>query len=151
MQFYPVQPMNSIRISGGERGETEVYKLLHYIHKGFSKAGGLIVDGILNIGRPDRGVRIHVPPHPMGDQALTRPAHDPHDPDAEPRSTPGDPLHTPGRGTEVIIRIYPGEWPVEGSGQPGRARDEVLLHELVHAYMMQRGISSVRNLNTASN
>jgi hypothetical protein len=145
MQFYPVRATNSIRISGGERGETEVYKLLNYIHKGFSKAGGLIVEGILNISRPEHGLRIHVPLGPMGD-AASDPSYDPRDSDAEPRSTASDLLHTPGRGTDVVTKFYPWEWPGEGIGQPGRARDEVLLHELVHAYLEQRGISSLHNL-----
>jgi hypothetical protein len=63
-----------------------------------------------------------------------------------PNSTAQDFLANPQAGTGVIIHYNPWEWPQIGGGAPGRARDEILLHELVHAYMIQRGMSSVRNL-----
>ena len=148
MRFYPAAANpNSprIRIRGGGRTEAEIERLLLHIHVGSqSRAGALIVDGILNNGDAREEVIIENPHHALHN-AFTDPRLAHHHSD-QPNSTVNGFLDNPGRGSGSKIRFFPWEWHQIGGGRPGDARDEVLLHELVHAFMSQRGISSVRNL-----
>lgn len=149
MLFYPAASADAnnpaIRISGGHHFEQEVTRVLHHIHQDArSRIGTFIVSGILTNGDRREGVRITNPHHGIAN-AITNPRGAVNDSD-QPNSTDADFLANPGRGAGATIDYFPFEWPHFGAGQPGRSRDEILLHELVHAYMMQRGLSSIRRL-----
>jgi hypothetical protein len=121
-------------------------RILHHIHIGSqSRIGRHIIGQILVNDDRREGVRIRSTFHAIHN-AITNPRGAVHDSD-QPNSTQADFLANPGRGAGAIIDYFPFEWPQIGAGQPGRARDEILMHELVHAYMIQRGLSSVRRLN----
>jgi hypothetical protein len=138
----------TIRITGGPKTEAEIERILLHIHVGsHSRAGALIIDGILRNGDRREGVTIHNPHHKLHN-AITNPRGAHHRSD-QPDSTALDLLRNPGRGAGSQIEYFPWEWHQIGGGRPGAARDEILLHELVHAYMIQRGASSVRNLHRA--
>src|SRR5688500_19039174 len=139
-------PGNGICIDGGEDRanddrdgpvyENQVYDLLYHLaYRSGSRVGNLIVIGVVlhACGVANRGVRIHTTRRPIGD-ALTFPL----DGSSDPTPRGGDPLSRPGRGAQSRIAFFPFEWPEVGTGGPGRARDEVLLHEMIHAYMAQR-------------
>lgn len=152
MRFYPGAAADAnfptIRITGGNHTETEIERILRYIHvDSHARTGALIVDGILNNGDRREGITIHNPHHSLHN-AITNPRGAHHNSD-QPNSTALDLLRNPGRGAGATIDYYPWEWHQIGGGRPGAARDEILLHELVHAYMIQRGISSIRNLHRA--
>lgn len=152
MRFYPnaaADPNNpTIRITGGAHTEGEIERILRYIHiESPSIAGYLIVEGILNNGNAREGLTIHNPHHALNN-AITNPRNAVRSSD-QPNSTPTELLRNPGQGAGSTIEYWPWEWHQIGGGRPGAARDEILLHELVHAYMIQRGISSIRNLHRA--
>lgn len=152
MRFYPAAAADvnfpTIRITGGNHTETEIERIVRFIHVGSrSRAGALIIDGILRNGDRREGITIHNPHHALHN-AITNPRGGHHNSD-QPNSTALDLLRNPGRGAGSNIDYYPWEWHQIGGGAPGAARDEILLHELVHAYMIQRGISSIRNLQRA--
>ena len=50
---------------------------------------------------------------------------------------------------ELQILYNPGAWPPGGSSRPGTAPDEVLLHELLHAYRMMNGSFSYESCDSA--
>ena len=149
MRFYPaVANPNSprIRIRGGHRTEAEIERLLLHIHVGSqSRAGAIIVDGILNNGDAREEIIIENPHHAL-QNAFADARRADHRSD-QPNSTVTGLLDNPGRGAGAKVTFFPWEWHQVGGGRPGSSRDEVLLHELVHAFMIQRGISSVRNLH----
>jgi hypothetical protein len=150
MRFYPGVAADAnfptIRIRGGHHTETEIERILRHIHvDSRSKAGALIIDGILRNGDRRERLTIRNPHHALAN-ALTNPVGGEHNSD-QPDSTPTELLRNPGRGAGATIDYYPWEWHQIGGGRPGAARDEILLHELVHVYMIQRGISSIRNLH----
>jgi hypothetical protein len=152
MRFYPGAATDvsfpTIRITGGAHTETEVERILKFIHiDSPSMAGYLIVEGILDNGDSREGLTLRNPHHSLNN-AFTNPRGAPRDSD-QPDSTAVDLLRNPGRGAGSTIDYYPWEWHQIGGGLPGAARDEILLHELVHAFMIQRGISSIRNLQRA--
>jgi hypothetical protein len=151
-RFYPgaASDVNfpTIKITGGAHTETEIERVLKFIHiDSPSIAGWLIVEGILKNGDRREGVTIRNPHHNLNN-ALTNPIGAIGSSD-QPDSRPDDLLRNPGRGAGATIDYYPWEWHQIGGGRPGAARDEILLHELVHAYMIQRGLSSIRNLQRA--
>jgi hypothetical protein len=150
MRFYPAAATDvnfpTIRITGGHHTESEIERILKFIHiDSPSIAGWLIVEGILKNGDRREGVTI-VNPHGNLNNAFTSAVGADHNSD-QPDSTAEDLLRNPGRGAGGRIVYYPWEWHQIGGGRPGAARDEILLHELVHAYMQQRGLSSIRNLH----
>ncbi|WP_315836076.1 hypothetical protein [Bradyrhizobium prioriisuperbiae] len=147
---YPDDSLNAqfppIRISGGHHFEAEVLRIVRHLHVGsHSRIGNYIVSQILVNDDLREGVRIRNPHHAIHN-AITNPRGAVRDSD-QPNSTRADLLANPGRGAGATIDYFPFEWPQIGVGQPGRSRDEILLHELVHAFMIQRGISSVRKLD----
>jgi hypothetical protein len=152
MRFYPAAAVDvnfpTIRITGGAHTETEIERVLHYLHLDSpSIASYLIIEGLLNNGDRREGITIRNPHHSLHN-AFTNPRGGVGSSD-QPDSTATDLLRNPGRGAGATIDYYPWEWHQIGGGQPGAARDEILLHELVHAYMIQRGVSSIRNLQRA--
>lgn len=155
MGFYPAASLNpnfpAIRVTGGHAFEAEVERILRHIHVGArSRAGAFIVDSILLNGDGREGLRIHPRHHaPHDHNAVTSARGAVHRSD-QPHSTPADLLANPGRGAGATIAYDPFEWPQIGAGLPGDGRDEVLLHEMVHVYMIQRGLSSVRQLHQAN-
>jgi hypothetical protein len=151
-RFYPAAATDvnfpTVRITGGAHTESEVERVLKFIHiDSPSLAGWYIVEGILNNGDRREGVTIRNPHHNLNN-AITNPRGGERNSD-QPDSTAEDLLRNPGRGAGSTIDYYPWEWHQIGGGRPGAARDEILMHELVHAYMIQRGISSIRNLQHA--
>lgn len=152
MHFYPAASADlnnpAIKITGGPNYETEVARILHFMHiDSGSRAGALIVDGILNNGDAREGLTIHNPHHALNN-AITNPRGAVRNSD-QPNSTATDLLRNPGRGAGATVEYFPSEWHQIGGGRAGAARDEILLHELVHVWMIQRGLSSVRNLHRA--
>lgn len=152
MRFYPGAATDihfpTIRITGGAHTETEIERILRFIHVDSpSMAGWLIIEGLLNNGDAREGITIRNPHHNLNN-AFTNPRGAVRNSD-QPDSTAAELLRNPGRGAGATIDYYPWEWHQIGGGQPGAARDEILLHELVHAYMIQRGLSSIRNLQRA--
>ena len=149
MSFYPAASANpdfpAIRIDGDKQFEVEVERILRHIHFGSrSRVGALIVNRILLNG--DRRERVIIrDPRRLLSNAITSPLGS-RNGSAQPASTPTDPLSHPGRGAGAVIRYFPKDWSAIGTGEPGASRDEVLLHELVHAYMMQRGICNMQNM-----
>jgi hypothetical protein len=152
MQLYPGATADvnfpAIRISGGPQFERHVPNILRFIHQGSTtRTGAAIIDGILRNGDPREGVLIRSTFQPI-QNAFTNPVGARRNSD-QPNSTATSLLNAPGRGAGATIDYFPFEWPAIGVGGPGAARDEILLHELVHAYMIQRGLSSVRKLQRA--
>lgn len=150
MRLYPGLATNvnfpTIRITGGQHTEAEIERLVRFIHvDSHSQAGALIVNGILQNGDRREGLTIHNAQHALNN-AITNPRSGQHNSD-QPNSTATQLLRNPGRGAGANIDFFPWEWHNIGGGLPGAARDEILLHELVHAYMIQRGLSSIRNLH----
>jgi hypothetical protein len=148
-------PGNGICIDGGEDRanddrdgpvyENQVYDLLYHLaYRSGSRVGNAIVMGIAlhACGHASRGVRIHTTRRPIRN-ALTFFL----DHSAFPGVRAGDPLARAGTGAQMRVAYFPFEWPEVGAGRPGEARDEVLLHELVHVYMGQRGLLNPNGLH----
>jgi hypothetical protein len=147
---------NSIVIDGGRDLPTDardgpVYEntvfdiLEHLAYRARSRVGNLIVMGVVARAAEvaNRGVRIFTSRRPIAD-AVTNFL----DTSSDPAARGGNPMFRGGRGAQAFIAYFPFEWPTIGSGGPGQGRDEVLLHELIHVYMGQRGLSSPQQLRT---
>lgn len=151
-RLYPEASRNpdfpAIRIRGADHFKDDVVHILDHIRR--TRIGAFIVDSILLNADRREGliIRPRGPHAPNNQNAFTTPRGAIHRSD-QPNGTKVDFLAHPGRGAGSNIDYNPYEWPAIGVGPPGDARDEVLLHELVHAYMIQRGLSSTRRLNHA--
>ena len=150
MQHYPGATTDvnfpTIRITGGPQFEQHVPTILRFIHQvSATRTGAAVIEGILRNGDRREGVLIRSTFHAINN-AITNPVGARGNSD-QPNSTATSLLNAPGRGAGSTIDYFPFEWPGIGTGGPGAARDEILLLELVHAYMIQRGVSSVRNLH----
>lgn len=161
MQGYPYRDIhptgNSIVLDGGEdrRSDTRdgsfyenaVFDILEHItYRSGSRVGNLIIMGVLShaSGVAGRGVRIFTSRRPIAN-AITTPL----DRSSDPAAQGSNFLFRRGGGAQSTIAYFPFEWPVIGSGPPGQAQDEILLHEMIHVYMIQRGLSSVQGLRVA--
>ena len=124
--------------------ENEVFDVLQHITYGSgSRVGNLIVMGVVahSCGVANRGVRIFTSHRPIANAITTF-----LDTSSDPTARSTNPLSHQGRGAQSFIAYFPFEWSAIGAGDPGRARDEILLHELIHVYMGQRGLSSAQQL-----
>jgi hypothetical protein len=156
-QYRDIHPIgNSIVIDGGRDlptnahdglvYENAVFDLLEYLaYRSRSRVGNIIVMGLVSYatGTANRGVRIFTSRRPIADAITTF-----LDTSSNPAARGSNPMFRRGHGAQAFITYYPFEWPTIGNGLPGQARDEILLHELIHAYMGQRGLSSPQQLRT---
>ncbi|WP_315836106.1 hypothetical protein [Bradyrhizobium prioriisuperbiae] len=131
----------AILISGSPAYQTEVVRILDHI-RAHSRIGAFIIDSILLNADRNEGLRIHTRRHRPHDQ---RTAATTSRITGAPRGNAADPMAHPRGGAAPTIAFDPFEWEGLGARLPD-ARDEVLMHELVHCYMVQRGISSGQRL-----
>jgi len=151
MFFYPSEDADPrlvpIQIDGSPHFAAEIFDILIYLHLSAGmRTSKLIVDGILRIGDAKKAIHI------IEDKARTHNAVT-----AGPKPlvnchpSADDPLANPGEGALSVIVFNPFEWGEIGQGSPGGSRDEILLHEMVHAYMYQRGLGNGKSLESRKN
>lgn len=124
--------------------EDAVGAVLRSIIEPPAQTGRLVLDRILEFAadHAGRGVRIHTTRRRIHDAVtfgLDRAA-------SPSTSMHGDHFVCRGHGAQSRIAYFPFEWPLHGAGRPGETRDEILLHELVHAHNMQRGVTDLREM-----